>query len=139
MSLRLPVYFSLVFLLVMFTTSMTTPVQQSSNRAEIWPKWEYKMLRLEGPSCLYENQVTGPLNALGQQSWELVTFERPAPLFPRQADGNMLVRPAATGPNKDVVPQTADSFEGKITMQLEPQPLPACSMLLKRPIYPQGK
>lgn len=139
MSLRLPVYFSLVFLLVVFTTSMTTPVQQAPNRPEIWPKWEYKMLRLEGPSCLYENQVTGPLNALGQQSWELVTFERPAPLFPREADGDMLIRPAATGPNKDVVPQTADSFEGKISMKMEQQQLPACSMLLKRPIFPPAK
>lgn len=137
MSLRQAVYLSLLVLLVVFTASMAAPGPQSSNYPANWPRWEYRMLRLEGNWCLSENQVTGALNTLGQQGWELVTYEHPFPPFPRDAQGTLLIVPAATGPNKDVVPQTADSFQGKITMTMEPpqQQGAGCSMLLKRQVY----
>jgi len=134
------VYLFLLVLLVAFTTSMTAPTQQGDNNAARVARWEYKMLRLEGPACFSDTQVTMNLNALGQSGWELMTYhyEHPVPPFPRDADGTLLIVPAATGPNRDVVPQTADSFQGKITMKMEP-PQPqqpgVCMMLLKRQWY----
>ncbi|HEY6249874.1 MAG TPA: hypothetical protein VI685_07915 [Candidatus Angelobacter sp.] len=141
MSLRVLMYLSLLALLVAFTASVAAPTQQASNNPAVGPRWEYKMLRLEGSSCLGETQVTGPLNILGQQGWELVTYERPLPQFPKDAEGTLLIKPAATGPGKEVNPQTADSFAGTITMKMGQiqQQTAGCSMLLKRQIYPPGR
>lgn len=139
MSLRVPLYLSLLILLVLFTASMTSTTEQSAGNPASWPRWEYKMLRLEGSSCLSEGDVTRSLNALGQEGWELVTYERPIPPIPKEAEGTLLIFPAATGPNRDVVPQTADSFQGTISMkmgQATQQPAPGCSMLLKRQQHP---
>jgi hypothetical protein len=142
MSLRVPVYLFLLFLLVVFTASMTAP-QQSSNNAAHGPQWEYKMVRLEGPSCLNETQVTNSLNILGQYGWELVshTYQPPVPSFPKDAEGTLLIVPGATKPNPELVPPTADSFQGRISMKMEPTPQQpmTCIMLLKRQIYPPGK
>ncbi|HEY6349705.1 MAG TPA: hypothetical protein VI636_09870 [Candidatus Angelobacter sp.] len=141
MSLRLPLCLSVLVLLVAFSASMAAPSQQGTNNPVIGPRWEYKMLRLDGPSCLSETLVTAPLNALGQQGWELVTYERPLPPFPKDAEGTLLIRPAATGPSRDVVPQTADSFQGTISMRMgqAQQQSVGCNMLLKRQIYPPGR
>lgn len=139
MSLRQLAYLSLLLLLVTFTASMTAPVQQLAGSPVIVIRWEYKMLRLEGAACLSESDVTRPLNLLGQDSWELVTYERSIPPFPRQAEGTLLIKPAATGPARDVQPQTADSFEGNISMEMvqpQQQPTAVCTMLLKRPVRP---
>jgi hypothetical protein len=145
MSLRVPLYLSLLVLLVVFTASMTAP-QQASNNAVRGPQWEYKMVRFDGPSCLNETQITNSLNLLGQYGWELVThtYQPPVQSFPKDAEGTLVIAPAATRPHPEVVPPvppTADSFQGRIAMKMEPAPpLPAaCSMLFKRQIYPPGK
>lgn len=143
MSLRASIYLSLVVLLVLFTTSMTFPGPQGSDNAVAGARWEYKMVRFEGSTCLNENQVTNTLNILGQSGWELVSqaYQPPVPSFPREAEGTLLIVPASTQPAPEGVPPTADSFQGKITIKVEPapqQPVP-CTMLLKREIYPPGR
>ena len=139
MSLRLTIYVFLLALLVIFTASMTAPWQQpSGNPAYYGPRWEYRALRLEEPSCLSEGDVTRAANVLGREGWELVAYDRPVPPFPNQAEGTLLIVPAATGPNKDVVPQTADSFQGNIDMKMVPpqQHTSGCMLLFKREAYP---
>ena len=138
MSLRLTLYLFLLALLVIFTASMTAPWQQSSSNSAYGFRWEYRALRLEEPACLSEGDVSKSLNALGREGWELVAYDRPVPPFPKEADGTLLITPAATGPNKDVVPQTADSFQGDIAMKMvEPQQHTlGCMLLFKRPAYP---
>ena len=56
MSLRLPGYLFVLALLVVLTVSMSAPSQQPPT--EYWPKWEYKVIRLESSTCTSENEVT---------------------------------------------------------------------------------
>jgi len=138
MSLRLTLYLFLLTLLVIFTASMTAPWQQSAGNPPYPPRWEYRALRIDETSCLSEGEMSKGLTALGREGWELVAFDRPLPPFPKEAEGTLLIVPAATGPSKDVVPQTADSFQGNIAMKMVPpqQHVSSCMLLFKRQVYP---
>jgi hypothetical protein len=110
---------------------MPAPAAQANEKPPVRPKWEYKALRLEASQCAYENQIATALNAVGQEGWELVGYERFAG-FPNDANGTLLIRPAATGQGRDHTPQTADSFQGTMTMKMQPVQPGACRLLLKR-------
>src|SRR2546421_7482059 len=89
-----------------------------SQNPQLLPKWEYKVSRFDSGLCSSESELAVNLNVLGQDGWELVSYERfPAP-FPRDAEGTLLIKPAATGPGAQTQPQTADSFTGNITMRM---------------------
>jgi hypothetical protein len=135
MSSRVLGYSLLVVLVAAFTLSMA-PTQQPLQNPAIEPRWEYKVLRLDSYACSSENEVAKSLNALGQQRWELVSYQLSAPPFPKDAEGTLVIAPAATGPSRDTNPPTADSFQGTIELkmaQVQPQ---GCSMLLKRQWHP---
>ena len=103
------------------------------------PRWEYKAYRIDARQCSSEPEVAALLNATGQQGWELVSYERLASPLPKEADGTLLLKNAATGPGRANNPQTADSLEGKITMKLtDAQPSP-CRLLFKRQAPPPSK
>ncbi len=110
---------------------MPAPAAQPAEKPPARPKWEYKALRLESSQCLYENQIATALNTAGQDGWELVGYERLTG-FPNEANGTLLIRPAATGQGRDHSPQTADSFQGTMTMKMVPAQPGACRLLLKR-------
>lgn len=110
---------------------MPTPAAQAAEKPPVRPRWEYKALRLEASQCVNENQVATALNSAGQDGWELVGYERLAG-FPNDASGTLLIRPAATGQGRDHSPQTADSFQGTMTMKMLPAQPGACRLLLKR-------
>lgn len=119
-----------------------------SVQSEVKPealKWEYRVTRLEGAQCTANLNPT--LAGSGNEGWELVTFERlllKEPAFPTEAQGSLLIRPAATGTGRDNNPPTADSFSGTIQMKMPaPQPQPpqtiACQMIFKRPVPPAAR
>jgi hypothetical protein len=104
-------------------------------------KWEYKVMRVPAGQCSGENDLNAALDANGRLGWEMVNFERitPPPEFPKEAQGSLLIRPAATGPGSTVSPQTADSFQGTITMKTIPPDPPraeVCRVFFKRAIVP---
>ena len=105
-------------------------------------KWEYRVTRLEGEQCAANLNPT--LASSGSEGWELVSFERlllKEPAFPTDAQGSLLIKPAATGSGRENNPPTADSFSGTIQMKMPaPRPLPpqtiACQLIFKRPLPP---
>jgi hypothetical protein len=109
------------------------------------PAWEYKVQTLEWSRCVYDQSIVETLNTAGREGWELVRFERPeAPAFPKEAEGTLLLKPAATGPGRNNTPQTVDSFQGTITLkmgQTQPQPhlLPGCRLVFKRQLRSPAK
>lgn len=110
-----------------------------SRRVE--PRWEYKVARLDSNQCSLETDISPGLNASGQDGWELINYERfvPPPQFPKEAEGSLLMRPAATGVGQAVSPQTADSFQGEISMSIAPPPpTPSggCRLIFKRQLPP---
>jgi len=113
---------------------MPASAAQPSEKPPARPKWEYKALRLESSQCVNENQIATALNTAGQDGWELVGYERLAG-FPNEANGTLLIRPAATGQGRDHSPQTADSFQGTMTMKMLPaQPgRPGCTVVVEVP------
>jgi hypothetical protein len=96
------------------------------------PRWEYKVVRFDQYQCSNERMMADALNKIGQKGWELMSYERLAPSFPRDADGTLLIRPAATGPGKLNNPQTVDSFQGTMTLRMTQSPQSECRMLFKR-------
>lgn len=140
MSLRL-LGCSLLLLSLAAFKVQTSRSAQPETRTEIL-KWEYRVTRLEGGQCAANLNPT--LASSGSEGWELVAFERlllPAIEFPSDAQGSLLIKPAATGPGRENVPQTADSFSGTIQMKMPaPQHLPpqtiACQLIFKRPLPP---
>ena len=116
--------------------SMPFQSAQATDKATLGPKWEYKMLKLDASQCSVEGLVANSLNTVGDEGWELVSYERLSGTFPKDADGTLLIRPAATGPGKEHTPQTADSFQGTITMKMAPTQLGACRFLFKRQLQP---
>jgi hypothetical protein len=108
------------------------PCRTGASGAADRPRWEYKTINLDAIQCSDEGLVTKSLNAAGNDSWELVSYERLSNLFPRDAEGTLLIRPAATGPGKEHTPQTADSFQGTMTMKMAPMQPGACRFLFKR-------
>ena len=114
---------------------------QSEAKSAI-PKWEYRVTKLEAEQCGADLIPT--LASAGNDGWELVTFERlllHTPAFPTDAQGTLLIKPAATGAGRENVPQTADSFSGTIQMKMPaPRPQPPqsilCQLIFKRPAPP---
>jgi|SRR6185312_3238011 hypothetical protein len=106
---------------------------QETEKPYLGPKWEYKALKLDARECSIEPLVANSLSAAGEQGWELVSYERLSNLFPKDAEGTLLIRPAANGPGREHTPQTADSFQGTMTMKMAPMQPGACRFLFKRP------
>jgi hypothetical protein len=104
----------------------------ASEKQPIGPKWEYKAIKLDATQCSVESLVTNSLNAAGDEGWELVSYERLSNLFPKDAEGTLLIRPAASGPGREHTPQTADSFKGTMTMRMAAMQPGACRFLFKR-------
>jgi len=96
-------------------------------------KWEYKVLRIDANNCPIDEIVTRSLNTIGEEGWDLVSYEHLEFSFPKDAQGTLLIRPAATGPGKDSTPPTADSFQGTINMRMNQSQPGACRFLFKRP------
>ena len=137
MSLRL-LSFSLVLVaLAVFTHPLVSQNSQGTQNAALLPKWEYKVVKIDTNLCSAESELTTSLNVVGQEGWELVSYERYAALFPRDADGTLLIKPAATGPGAQTTPQTADSFQGTITMRMAQTQPGSCRFLFKRQAKPQ--
>ncbi len=134
MSLRLLAGALLLGSFAMIRAFMPVPTAQATEKQPVHPKWEYKAVKLEATQCVLENQLATALNFAGDEGWELVGYERWAGI-PKDAEGTLLIRPAATGPGRDHTPQTADSFQGTMTMKMgQPQPA-ACRLLFKRQAF----
>ena len=114
--------------------SMPIPAAQATEYQMNRPKWEYKVIKLDEHQCSSENQLATSLNSSGQEGWELISYERLSLAYPRDAEGTLLLRPAATGQGRDHSPQTADSFQGTITMKMAQMQLGACRFLFKRQV-----
>jgi hypothetical protein len=128
MSLRLFAASLLLVVVAVFAFSMIAPSQQPAASPATGVRWEYKVIRTEGNLCASEPA----LNNVGAQGWELVAYDRLSASFPKDAEGSLLIVPAAIGPNKDINPPTADSFQGKITMKMSDVQPGACLMVFKR-------
>ena len=129
---------SLLFVLIAaFTFPMVAPTQQSPDKAPPLPRWEYHVTSLGG-ACT-DDQITTSSNSLGQQGWELVSYERISPAYPKEAQGSMLIAPAATGPSVGTNPPTADSFQGTILMKMAQVAPSGCRMVFKRQSHPQAQ
>ena len=132
MSLRLFTGSLLLVVVAVFAFSMIARTQQPAPSQTNGVRWEYKVIRTDGNLCASEPA----LNNVGQQGWELVAYDRLSSPFPKDAEGSLLIMPAATGPNKDINPPTADSFQGKISMRMSEVPPAACLMVFKRQFHP---
>ncbi len=109
-----------------------TPASGQAEEAATEPRWEYQVVTMDPLRCAVEDAINTSLNAHGKQGWELVSYQQGAASFPTKAQGELLFRPAATGPGKEVSPQLADSFQGTIDFKMaEPQP-GACRLVFKR-------
>ena len=108
------------------------PATQSPEKPGSYLKWEYKALKLDANQCEFENQVASALNSAGAEGWELMSYERLSAAFPKDAEGTLLIRPAATGPGREHTPQTADSFQGSMTIKMGQIQPGACRFLFKR-------
>jgi hypothetical protein len=137
MSLRL-LSFSLVLVaLAVFTRPLVSQNPQGTQNAPL-PKWEYKVVKIDSSLCSAEPELATSLNTIGQEGWELISYERFLPQFPRDADGTLLIRPAATGPGAQTTPQTADSFQGTIKMRMAEAQPGTCRFMFKRQAKPQS-
>jgi Domain of unknown function (DUF4177) len=95
------------------------------------PRWEYKVVKLDQNRCSNEQMMAEALNKIGQKGWELMSYDRLSSSFPKEADGTLLLKPAATGAGKLNNPQTVDSFEGTMNIKM-PQGPADCRLLFKR-------
>jgi hypothetical protein len=132
MSLRI---FGSLLLLMLFAAlrpPTTSAGRQEAEKPSSEGLWEYNVVRFDPSRCANEEVFTATLNTMGLKGWELVSYERLTPVFPN-AEGNILMRPAATGAGRDVTPQLADSFQGTITMRMARAEIPYCRVLFKRP------
>lgn len=136
MSLRMLGSLFLLITVAAVIVPMNHATGQAAEDTTIWPKWEYKVITIDGYRCASEEALASSLHASGQQGWELVNYEQAPIPFPKEAEGTLVIRPAATGAGRDVTPQLADSFQGEIGLKIEqPQP-PACRLLFKRQAHP---
>ena len=133
MSLRLLAGSLLLSSFAVIRGLMPFQFSQATEKPALGPKWEYKALKLDPSQCSVEGLVANSLNGAGNDGWELVSYERLSNLFPKDAEGTLLIRPAAIGPGREHTPQTADSFQGTMTMKMAPMQLGACRFLFKRP------
>lgn len=122
-----------------FKPSMTLLAGQEQNEPATEPRWEYKIVKLDSFRCTSEPALATELNTIGQKGWELVSYERLSLSFPKDAEGTLLIRPAATGPGKLNNPQTADSFQGTMTLKMGLGQQPECRVLFKRQATAKAK
>jgi hypothetical protein len=132
MSLRLLSCSLLLVALAVFIRPVASQSGQGTQKPTAEPKWEYKVIRVDANECSSENELAISMNLIGQQGWELVSYERFSAPFPRDAEGTLLLQPAATGPGAAVAPQTADSFLGTITMKMAQTQGGSCRLMFKR-------
>lgn len=132
MSSRVMGYALLLLAIGVFALAMNARSQQSQDEAGRRTKWEYKVVGLEGSPCSQDGQVLASLNSLGQEGWELVSYEQAAPSFPKDAEGTLLIAPAATSPSQDTTPPLADSFRGSMNLRMATSLPGGCRMILKR-------
>jgi hypothetical protein len=132
MSLRLLGSLLLLTVFAAFRLPMASAGRQEGEPPSNEALWEYNVVRFDPSRCANEEVFTATLNTMGLKGWELVSYERLTPVFPN-AEGNILMRPAATGAGRDVTPQLADSFQGTITMRVARPEIPYCRVLFKRP------
>jgi hypothetical protein len=121
-----------LLLIVLAAFQVSGPSQQPPENQNARPKWEYKVFSADANNCSLESYLTGALNSLGQEGWELVGYQRIPAAFPKEAEGALLIKPAATGSGSSNYPQTADSFEGNINMKIATVPPGGCQLVLKR-------
>ena len=127
-----------------FRPFMPSPTGQDQDEPATEPRWEYKVVKLEPLQCTSEPDLATALNRIGEKGWELVSYERVPVPFPQDAEGTLLIRPAATGPGKLNNPQTADSFQGTMSLKMETLkmgrvPRPECQALFKRQAKAKAK
>jgi hypothetical protein len=122
-----------------FRPSGTPQTEQGQEERATEPRWEYKVVKVEPRTCSSEQMLAIALNAAGQKGWELVSYERVSPTFPNDAEGTLLIRPAATGPGKLNNPQTADSFQGTMMLRMGMVQLSECRALFKRQAAAKAK
>jgi hypothetical protein len=127
----------MVFVAFKFPTNVTS--QQPPENPNLPVRWEYRVFNAEANNCASENYLTGALNRMGQDGWELVSYQRISGPFPGEAEGEMLFKAAATGPGAAQQPQVADSFQGTINMKMAQVPAGGCQVLLKRQLPPPRK
>jgi len=154
MALRLMGCALLLMMLAAFKVP-ASPARADAEQPAPPPSWEYKVITLDGLRCAQDQAMTKTLNASGQEGWELMSYERPAPPpFPEEAEGTLLIKPAATGPGRMNNPQTVDSFTGTMELkmgqaisrnrsrtrpQIQSQDQPPCRMLFKRQLKSAAK
>jgi hypothetical protein len=109
----------LLMVVAVWNPSQNQAPAQAGTEAAFEPKWEYRVFTLDSRRCAGgDDGVVAALNNYGRQGWALVSVTQSPVLSPTQAHGVILLRPAATGPGKDVRPQLADSFQGTIDFNL---------------------
>ncbi|HEY6274065.1 MAG TPA: hypothetical protein VIX19_18950 [Terriglobales bacterium] len=129
MAMRILGFLLLVVAVIAFRQPLTPQATQAADE----PTWEYRVVTLDPYRCTSEEAMTATLNASGRQGWELVGYQAAPLQFPKDVEGSILMRPAATGAGKDVSPQLADSFQGTINLKMPQQVQPgACRLVFKR-------
>jgi hypothetical protein len=132
MSLRVLGCLVLIFTVIALKPPLT-PAAGQGTQAASEPVWEYRVVPLDPSRCTSEEAMMATLNANGRQGWELVGYQAAPLVFPRDVEGSILMRPAATGAGKDVTPQLADSFQGNINLKMPQQTqVGACRLVFKR-------
>jgi|SRR5947209_121619 len=123
-------------LLLLGLRGLKSPATSGQNppNASTGPKWEYRIIRLDAPQCSNESA----LNRAGQEGWELVSYNTTAISFPQDAQGSLLLKPAATGPGAQNNPPTADSFTGTMNVKMSPARAEACQAVFKRQVRPSA-
>jgi hypothetical protein len=127
MSLRLLAGALLLLAVASWKAPATSGAQTSTNPPAA-PKWEYKVLKLDSIQCSNESVF----NKAGQEGWDLVNYSSMAVSFPKDAQGSLLIRPAATGPGAANNPPTADSFSGTMSIRMPQVRVDACLAVFKR-------
>ena len=124
-------------LLVAAVAALRSPLPTAaSQEPAVEPLWEYRVVAVEARRCAFDDAVATTLNASGQKGWELVSYEHISFAFPKEADGTIVMRPAATGAGKNVSPQLADSFQGTVNLKLTQEQPAGCRLVFKRPFHP---
>jgi hypothetical protein len=132
MSLRMVICSLLVIALVAFSFRVTAQQEPAAPGPNAAPRWEYRVLKGGVNQCSSEGWLAGALNTLGQEGWELVGIQQSPSSFPTDAQGQLLIAPAAVGPNSTTQPPTADSFAGTIAMKMNQVQPGGCLYVLKR-------
>lgn len=129
----------LLMIFAAFRPSLNSQAEQDQNEPATEPRWEYRVVRVDQMRCANERELGAVLNTNGQRGWEVVSYERLASAFPKDAEGTLLIKPAATGAGKLNNPQTVDSFQGTLQMKMGPAQQSDCRLLFKRILSARSK